>query len=76
MERLRVYVKLSQDNNWENKHNKRGIEISESIFEKELKAFFGWRTPTKKHKSLKERFGKLGSHKYDKFINHLINKYE
>lgn len=69
-------IKLKQDNNWSNKHNKRGIEISENVFEYELKSFFKWRTPTKRYKTMKERFYKLGSSDYDKFINHLINKYE
>lgn len=66
-------IKLNQDNNWKNKHNRRGAHICECDLERELKAFFGWRTPTKRYKTMKERFYGLGSHDYDRFINYLVN---
>ena len=66
-------IKLTQDNNWNNKHNKRGIEIDESTLEYELKTYFKWRTPTKIFNTFRERFSRLGSSDHDKFINHLID---
>lgn len=65
-------VKLSQDNNWNNKYDKRGIEIDKATLEYELQSFFGWRT-TKRFSTLRERFYSLGSSEHDKFINHLID---
>lgn len=66
-------IKLVQDNNWNNKHNKKGLEIDVNTLEYELKLFFEWKTPTKKYNTFRERFSKLGSTDHDKFINHLIN---
>lgn len=66
-------IKLSQDNNWSNKKNKRGITIDQKVLEYELKLFFNWRKPTKRFNTFRERFLSLGSTDYDKFINYLID---
>lgn len=66
-------IKLSQDNNWRNKYNKRGITIDRQTLEYELKSFFNWRTPTKKFNTFRQRYFNLGSTDYDRFINHLID---
>ncbi len=66
-------IKLSQDNDWSNKDNKRGIVIDKEILEYELKLFFNWRTTTKRFNTFRERFSRLGSTEYDKFINYLID---
>ena len=67
-------IKLTQDNNWNNKYNKRGLTIDKNILEYELKRYFKWRTPTKKFNTFTQRLFSLGSTEYDNFINYLINK--
>lgn len=68
-----MMIKLTQDNNWINKDNRRGLTIDKDILEYELQSYFNWRTPTKRFKTFRQRFFSLGSSEHDKFINHLID---
>lgn len=69
-------ITLSKDNKFGAFDNgsKRSVQINKDILPYELKKFFNWRTPTKRYKTLVDRFYGLGSSNYDKFINHLIDK--
>lgn len=66
-------IKISQDNNWNNKENRRGILIDKETLGMEAQSFFGWRSVTKKYTSYYDRFSKLGSSDRDKLINYLID---
>lgn len=48
--------------------------IDADTLEIELKSFFGWRTPTKRYKTMHDRFNGLGTHDHDKFISCLVLK--
>ena len=46
--------------------------IDEGTLEMELKRYFGWRTPTKRYKTMRDRFDGLGTGNHDKFISYLV----
>ena len=60
---------LTQDNGSCNDFKKLKVTIKQSVLEKELKTFFGWRKDVNYERLLKQ-----GSSEYDKFILYLSNK--
>lgn len=44
--------------------------------EKKIESFMNWKGPTKKYKSVWQRFTRQGSSNFDKILNYLIDIYQ
>ncbi|MDT0700411.1 hypothetical protein [Staphylococcus chromogenes] len=66
-------ITLTQDNGSCNGFEILTVEIEEFEIAYLCKRFFGWRTPTKKYKTFKDRLMSQGSRNYDEFINYCFN---
>ena len=63
-------IKFTQDAG-----NKLTVEIPENMVESLIKNITGWRTPTKKYKSIRERFSRCGTSTHDYVIEKLFEIY-
>lgn len=50
-------------------------DITDDAFEYLLKEFFGWRTSAG-YSSIAERYGRLGSHDHDRFLQWLLDTHQ
>lgn len=71
-------IKLRQDNGNCNKNyglnnGCYSLELSEDDFNKYVKIFFNWHTPTKKYVNLLDRYNHVNSKQHDDFIASVLS---